>query len=87
MSFFTLGTRDRIKKDHYLLSIDKLINWGPIRNMLVGLHTNEINPRGGPKAYDNSSMFKALLLGQWHSLSDPGLEEAFTVIYYFKCYL
>jgi transposase, IS5 family len=76
MSFFTLGTRDRIKKDHYLLSIDKLINWGPIRKVLVGLHTNEINPRGGPKAYDNLSMFKALLLGQWHSLSDPGLEEA-----------
>jgi transposase, IS5 family len=76
MSFFTLGTRDRIKKDHYLLSIDKLINWTPIRKMLVGLHANEINSRGGPKAYDNVSMFKALLLGQWHSLSDPSLEEA-----------
>lgn len=76
MSFFTLGTRDRIKKDHYLLSIDKLINWSPIKNLLVGMHVNEINPRGGPKAYDNLSMFKALLLGQWHSLSDPGLEEA-----------
>lgn len=76
MSFFTLGTKNRIKKDHYLLAIDKLINWNPIRKMLVGLHINEINPRGGPKAYDNLSMFKALLLGQWHSLSDPGLEEA-----------
>jgi len=76
MSFFMLGTRDRIKKDHYLLAIDKLINWTPIRKMLVGLHTNEINSRGGPKAYDNVSMFKALLLGQWHSLSDPSLEEA-----------
>lgn len=76
MSFFSLGTRERIKKDHYLLTVDTLINWSPIRKMLVGLHINEINPRGGPKAYDNLSMFKALLLGQWHSLSDPGLEEA-----------
>jgi IS5 family transposase len=76
MSFFTLGTKERIKKDHYLLSIDKLINWVPISKLLVGMHINEINPRGGPKAYDNLSMFKALLLGQWHSLSDPGLEEA-----------
>jgi transposase, IS5 family len=29
-----------------------------------------------PKGYNNVSMFKAILLGQWHSLSDSGLEEA-----------
>ena len=76
MSFFTLGARDRIKKGHYLIQIDKLINWKPIEKALRGMHINEVNPKGGPKAYPNLSMFKAILLGQWHSLSDPGLEEA-----------
>ena len=30
---------------------------------------------GGPTGYDPLNMFKAILLGQWHHLSDPGLEE------------
>jgi IS5 family transposase len=76
MSFFTLGAKDRIKKDHYLVHLEELINWKPIENALRGMHLNEINSKGGPKAYNNVSMFKAILLGQWHSLSDPGLEEA-----------
>lgn len=76
MSFFTLGAKDRIKKDHYLVHLDKLIDWMPIEKALRGMHLNEINSKGGPKAYNNISMFKAILLGQWHSLSDPGLEEA-----------
>lgn len=76
MSFFTLGAKDRVKKDHYLIHLDKLINWKPIENSLRGMHLNEVNSKGGPKAYNNVSMFKAILLGQWHSLSDPGLEEA-----------
>lgn len=29
--------------------------------------------------YDTLKMFKALLLGQWHSLSDPGLEQSLRV--------
>jgi IS5 family transposase len=76
MSFFILGAKERVKKDHYLMRIDRLINWHPIEKTLRGIHVNEINPKGGPKAYNNLSMFKAILLGQWHSLSDPGLEEA-----------
>lgn len=76
MSFFTLGARTRIKQDHYLIKIDKLIDWTPIEKALKGMHVNEINSKGGPKAYNNLSMFKSILLGQWHTLSDPGLEEA-----------
>src|SRR6187399_699939 len=79
MSFFMMGARERVKKNHHLIQLDKLINWEPIRKALQGMHINEVNPRGGPKAYDNLSMFKAILLGQWHSLSDPGLEEALRV--------
>lgn len=76
MNFFTFGARERIKKDHYLIRLDKLVNWAPIVDLLRGIHTNEVHSKGGPKAYNNLSMFKALLLGQWHSLSDPALEDA-----------
>lgn len=76
MNFFTLGARERIKKDNYLMRLDKLIQWSPIGKLLRGIHVNEENPKGGPKAYNTLSMFKALLVGQWHSLSDPALEDA-----------
>lgn len=35
--------------------------------------------RGGERPYDPIKMFKAILLGQWYSLSDPALEEALCV--------
>ena len=47
--------------------------------MLKGIHKNEENSQGGPIAYDSVSMFKAMLLGQWHTLSDPQLEESLRV--------
>ena len=34
---------------------------------------------GGPTGYNPLKMFKAILLGQWHNLSDPGLEESLRV--------
>ncbi len=40
------------------------------------MHINEENSKPGPRPYSNLSMFKALVLGQWHNLSDPGFEEA-----------
>ena len=57
----------------------KLINWEKCRNYLKNIHKNDINPQGGQKAYDNLKMFKALLLQQWHSLSDEETEEALCV--------
>jgi IS5 family transposase len=33
----------------------------------------------GPQGYHPLSLFKALILQVWHSLSDPGLEEALRV--------
>ena len=79
MDFFTLGARDRISKENDLLKLKELIDWSLLENHLVGIHKNEQDPKGGPKAYNTLSMFQALLLGQWHSLSDPGLEEALRV--------
>jgi len=35
--------------------------------------------RRGNSGYDALKMFKAILLGQWHSLSEPELEHALSV--------
>ena len=79
MSFFTFGALHRIGSENQLLKLSKLIDWSQISPLLRGIHKNEINSQGGPKAYHHLSMFKAILLGQWHSLSDPALEEALRV--------
>lgn len=79
MSFFTFGALNRLGSENQLLKLNKLIDWSKISTLLRGIHKNETNSQGGPKAYNNLSMFKAILLGQWHSLSDPALEEALRV--------
>lgn len=40
------------------------------------LYKKDIQDKGGERSYDPLKMFKAILLGQWYSLSDPALEEA-----------
>ena len=34
----------------------------------------------GPTGYDPVKMFKCLIISQWHSLSDPGLEQSLRVL-------
>ena len=53
-----------------LLKLCDVINWESLRGYLKGIHKNDIDAQGGQKPYDDVSMFKAILLGQWHSLSD-----------------
>jgi len=79
MSFFMLGADKKLRKDNKLVKLNGLMDWSRIKKHLKQVHKNDINPQGGQKAYDNLKMFKAILLGQWHNLSDPGLEEALCV--------
>ncbi|MBI3211664.1 MAG: transposase [Simkania negevensis] len=79
MSFFTSEAYTRLGSKNRLVKLNQLIDWEKITPHLRGIHKNEVNPKGGPKAYSSLAMFKALLLGQWHSLSDPALEEALRV--------
>jgi transposase, IS5 family len=79
MSFFMLGADKKLKKDNKLVKLNLLIDWTKVKKHLKRIHKNDINPKGGPKAYDNLKMFKAILLGQWHTLSDAELEEALCV--------
>jgi IS5 family transposase len=52
--------------------LSALIEWKAIGDKLAALHSS----RYGRKAYPPMVMLKALLLAQWHGLSDPALETA-----------
>jgi IS5 family transposase len=77
-SFFEIGASERLKNNQ-LVSLNSMIDWSAIRKLLKGVHSRSVPNENGGFAYDVLSMFKAILLGQWHSLSDPKLEEALRV--------
>lgn len=79
MDFFELGARERIGNDNIWMKMAGVIDWGKFREKLKGFHRNEIDDRGGQRPYDVLKMFKAIVLGQWHSLSDPELEHSLRV--------
>jgi IS5 family transposase len=78
-SFFSIGAEERLGKKNQLLKLKSLIDWEGLRVYLKGIHKNDIHDQGGQRAYDSVKMLKALLLGQWHNLSDPKLEESLRV--------
>jgi IS5 family transposase len=79
-SFFSLGARRRIGDNNQLVKMSKLINWGRIDYKVRRINKNLGDGKmGGVIPYDPVSMFKAILLQNWHSLSDAGLEEALNV--------
>ena len=59
-----------------LLKLDQVIDWQPIEQYLNRQRTRYLRNHRGRPAYPLLSMFKAVLLGQWHSLSDPELEHS-----------
>ena len=59
-----------------LLKLDQVIDWQPIEQYLNRQRTRYLRDHRGRPAYPLLSMFKAVLLGQWHGLSDPELEHS-----------
>ncbi|HGG9312780.1 TPA: IS5 family transposase [Neisseria meningitidis] len=59
-----------------LLKLDQVIDWQPIEQYLNRQKTRYLRDHRGRPAYPLLSMLKAVLLGQWHSLSDPELEHS-----------
>jgi len=51
--------------------LDQVIDWHPIEQYLNRQRTRYLRDHRGRPAYPLLSMFKAVLLGQWHNLSDP----------------
>lgn len=76
MDLFLREAADRIGEDDVLARIDALLDWGAFSPILKrGLGLSGIGPQG----YDPLVLFKCLLIGQWHGLSDPKLERALKV--------
>ena len=59
-----------------LLKLDQVIDWQPIEQYLNRQRTRYLRDHRDCPAYPLLSMFKAVLLGQWHRLSDPELEHS-----------
>ena len=78
-SFGSLEMSSRLRRDSALMKAHVLIDWEGLRPLLRGLYKREASRGGGQEPIDPLLMFKATLLGQWHSLSDPKLEAALNV--------
>lgn len=78
-SFFMMGAQEAVGEKNQLVQLEKTLDWRWVEKKLKGIHLNDINPQGGPKGYNKLAMFKAMLLGQWHSLSDQELENSLRV--------
>lgn len=76
MDIFMADAARRLGDDDVLARVDALIDWPPFLPILRrGLGRSG----AGPQGYDPLVLFKCLLLGQWHGLSDPKLERALKV--------
>ena len=76
-SFFSLDAKRRIGDNNQLIKISKLINWQRIDYKVRRVNKNLGDGRSaGVLPYDALSMFKAILLQNWGSLSDKELEDA-----------
>ncbi|HFC8523028.1 TPA: transposase [Neisseria subflava] len=64
-----------------LLKLDQVIDWQPFEQYLNRQRTRYLRDHRGRPAYPLLSMFKAVLPGQWHSLSDPELEQSFGTLH------
>ena len=89
-SFFYQQAQVMIAKhiDSYpLLKLSQVLDWQPIEQLLHQQKTRYIRDHRGRPAYPLLPMFKAVLLGQWHSLSDPELERCLVtrLDFYFFC--
>ena len=76
MDLFLREATDRIGIDDPLFKIDRLLDWSAFSSILKrGLGRSGL----GPSGYEAIVLFKCLLVGQWHGLSDPKLERALSV--------
>jgi transposase, IS5 family len=83
-TFFEITAEELVKKSR-IVKIGKMIDWEKMRYRFKKIHKTIQEEEKvyvsqfGQKPYDVMSMVKAIVLQQWHSLSDPGLEEALHV--------
>ena len=69
------------RDQNVLRTVDALMDWSAISV----LRKNGWARSGrGPQGYKQITLFKCLLIGQWHNLSDPKLEQGLRVRFHFR---
>jgi IS5 family transposase len=77
MSFFNYALERMMDESNLLVKVNAIINWDELSNLLTAkLGKKKDKPIVGVVPYDYLSLFKVLVLQQWHNLSDPKMEEA-----------
>ena len=77
------ATRARVEfgEQNVLRTVDAVLDWSAISLLLK----NGLKRSGfGPQGYKQITLFKCLLIGQWHNLSDPKLEQGLRVRFDFR---
>ena len=75
MDFFFLGVEESLGKENKFVKLKKLLDFSSFGKILKGIYVQDTSKQGRP-SYDSTTMFKVLLLGQWHNLSDRELAQA-----------
>lgn len=78
-SFLSSELSMRLHKDNILVKLSSLLDWQELGVLLKNIHKAGRKHHLGPLEYDPLKMSKAVLLGQWYTLSDPALEESLRV--------
>jgi IS5 family transposase len=76
MDLFSFESARRIGPENVLMKVSALVDWDRIGAVLGRA---KLRSGLGTQGYDLLLLFKCLLLGQWHGLSDPKLEESLKV--------
>lgn len=74
MDIFNLEAQNRLGSDNIFMKLHQLLVWSKIERLL-----KPTRHALGQTGYEPVKLFRALLLGQWHSLSDRELEHALRV--------
>lgn len=76
LDLFLQESARRLGRDNVLLKVAALVDWSRIEAVLV---RHKVRSRFGRSGYDPLVLLRCLLIGQWHGLSDPKLEESLKV--------
>ena len=72
----------RVPSDHWLIRLDRLVDWRAFDSVLANLYSHTGRPSHPPRV-----MFKMLLLEQWFNLSDNEVEMQSRMRIDFLCFL
>jgi len=83
MDIFSCESALQIEDQNVLHKVDALMGWSGISVLLK----NDLKRSGlGPEDYKEITLFKCLLIWQWHNLSDPKLEQSLQVRFDFMLF-